>query len=459
MSASTTRFTSLASRLVLIGVIQLAALALTAAAIFFAQGSPHPPRPIEVITPEVHAQLESAGGDSLKLQELLLVIQEKRVEVSVYDTDLKLIASSAEPPLKVPRPTLRQRPSAVATENAIHIQNEGDPRLKGPPVVVSDFNIHQSVGYLVAVGIPAPSMTVAPVLILGIGLAILVLGALLTARWIVKPIDQLSLTARQLGTGNLSARTHFERNDEIGVLGRHIDEMAERIERLVAGERELLADVAHELRTPLARIRVAIDLASEGNALTAQHALNEIAVDATELISIIDDVFTASRLDVAAGNVPLRKSSVDPADLATAALDRIHTRHRDRKVQLDVTPGLPMIHVDPILFRRVIDNALDNAHKYTPDMNAAISLKVSEVPNGIAFQVTDLGVGISETDLPLVFKPFFRGDKSRTRETGGVGLGLTLAKRIVDAHDGTIEITSQLNAGTCVKITVPKATR
>jgi signal transduction histidine kinase len=108
-----------------------------------------------------------------------------------------------------------------------------------------------------------------------------------------------------------------------------------------------------------------------------------------------------------------------------------------------------------VLFRRVIDNLLENAHKYSPDPDAAIELVASHQGDDVAFEVRDRGIGIAPEDLPRIFTAFFRTERSRSRETGGVGLGLTLARRIVEAHGGTIEATSAVNVGTTLRVTIP----
>jgi signal transduction histidine kinase len=113
--------------------------------------------------------------------------------------------------------------------------------------------------------------------------------------------------------------------------------------------------------------------------------------------------------------------------------------------------ALPEIHVDATLFRRVIDNLLDNAHKYSPD-GGAITLELRADAGQVVFEVIDEGMGIADKDLPRVFEPFFRAERSRSRGTGGVGLGLTLAKRIIDAHGASIELSSQVGRGTRARI-------
>jgi signal transduction histidine kinase len=301
------------------------------------------------------------------------------------------------------------------------------------------FHPHGVRGVLVARGVHgAPPGLTGPLLVLFGGFAILVIGALITARWIVGPVERLSRAARALGSGDLKARSRLDRDDEIGELGHRFDEMAERIAGLLVTEKELLANVAHELRTPLTRIGVALDLANEGDAEAARAALIEIAVDVSELETIVDDLLTAMRFEISPGKgpaqLPLRRQTVPASDTGD---------------------DLPMLHVDPVLLRRVLDNLLENAHKYTPDLASPIELRARRDGHNVVFEVRDRGVGISSEDLPRIFTAFFRSERSRSRETGGVGLGLTLAKRIVEAHDGTIDVTSTLNVGSTVRVTIP----
>jgi len=322
--------------------------------------------------------------------------------------------------------------------------------------MVLGFTVHGKRGYLVARGVHRSPGLTGPLLTLICGFIVTAIGALITARWILRPIERLSGTARAFGAGDLGARSRLERGDEIGELGRGFDEMAHRIERLLVTEKELLANVAHELRTPLSRIGVALDLAGEGDSDAARAALTEIAVDVTELETIVDDILTAMRFEVArGGELPLRRAVTAPAEIAEAAADRLRSRHSDRPIELEVAADLGMIDVDPRLFRRAIDNLLENAHKYTPDRAAPIRLAVSRAgEHAVAFEVSDRGIGIAEDDLPRIFTAFFRSDRSRSRETGGVGLGLTLAKRIVEAHAGTIEVASAVGVGTTMRLTV-----
>jgi signal transduction histidine kinase len=191
--------------------------------------------------------------------------------------------------------------------------------------------------------------------------------------------------------------------------------------------------------------------------------MTEIGVDLSELEVLIDDILTAARLEAAGGRTAagfaLRHEEMGPDVVCARAAERFRAKHPLRPVAIAVASDLPRVWVDAMLFRRVIDNLLENAHKYTPAPDATITLRASAEARGVVFEVEDHGMGIPPDDLPHVFTPFFRGERSRSRGTGGVGLGLTLAKRIVEAHGGTIDLTSTVGSGTTVRVVVPAFTR
>ena len=590
------RFRSLASRMVAVGVLQLALLAATAIAIFLLEGPRGPTMPEDHVDPR---KLELLAGDPEALQQALADLRDKRVQVSIYNSQRQLIATNVDPPLAVPQrwrprgpggpgrdggpppfggppddregpppadpgpppddrgpppgagsntaspppvdhgrgpsprdddrrgPPPGDRPPAATGSNTAAGSNtatgsntaspprddlrrgppgdedgrgppprdderrgpppgddgrgppprDGDrgpprdgrgppgdrPRLGGDRPMLAPFHIDGDRGVLIARGAQAkPPGWAGPVITLVCGLLILVFGAVVTARWIVRPIDRLARAARALGRGDLAARSRLERTDEIGELGHRFDEMADRIENLMRSEKELFANVAHELRTPLARIGVALDLAGEGDAEAARASLAEIAVDVTELETIVDDILSAMRFEIASGKgavaqLPLRRAHVTPDSIVAAAVERQRSRHRDRPIEVSIAGELPMLDVDPMFVRRVLDNLLENAHKYTPDADRPTTISARCEGTRVVFEVTDRGIGIGSEDLPRVFTAFFRGERSRSRQTGGVGLGLTLAKRIVEAHDGTIEAESVSGAGTTMRVVLPVA--
>jgi signal transduction histidine kinase len=284
---------------------------------------------------------------------------------------------------------------------------------------------------------------------------------LLIWRTLVSPLQKIAAAARAFGEGNMAARTGVDRADEIGQVAEAFDEMSERVSRSREAERELLASMSHELRTPLARIRVAVDLAAEGDCETARASLVDVAEDLDEMEALMSTIFSTTRLQMAAAardgqSVPLQRSDVDLPALVAKAVAHQRTQHPGRIYSLDVRarPTVRWIRADAILVRRTIENLLDNAHKYSPE-GAPVTVEVAEEAGSFRVVVTDRGFGIDPGDLPRIFTPFFRADRSRARATGGVGLGLALAKRVVEAHGGHIAVSSLLDTGTTLTFTLP----
>ncbi len=297
------------------------------------------------------------------------------------------------------------------------------------------------------------------------GLVVVGAGALGTVRWISLPIARLTRAAEALGEGDLRVRAGLRRGDELGGLGAAFDEMAARMQRLLTAERELLANVSHELRTPLARIKVALDLAVEGDADAARLAISEIALDLAELETLVEEVLQATRFALADGRAPmsglgLRTEQTSARDLAEESAQRFVAHHPTRVLNVRLPDeealarAVPLV-VDPQMLRRVLGNLLENADKYSPERDTPIDLIVETTPQATRFSVVDRGIGIPTEEIPRVFDPFYRSERSRSRGTGGVGLGLTLAKRIVEAHGGTIEVARGIDSGTRMVVTLP----
>jgi len=391
--------------------------------------------------------------------------------VSVYDEGRTLLASNVEPPLVLPDwskgpppPRLRDKgppPTSVEQLGRLLIGRDPRPQLRRPDIywrLGSDGRNGTVVMRRVETG---PGVW--PLLLtLGSGFLVLGLGALLTARLTVRPLKVLSRAASKFGAGDLGARTAIKRNDEIGEVARAFDDMAARIQRLVRTEKELMANVAHELRTPLSRIRVALELAAEGDAEEAQSSLSEIAVDLAELERLVSDVLTTTSLELsgdqaARHGLPLSLAQVSARQIAEDAAGRFRARYPARKLATRFESELPGLAADATLLRRALDNLLENAHKYSPGGAEEICFAAARVGGSVCFEIKDTGVGIDAADLPRVFTPFFRAERSRTRSAGGVGLGLTLAKQIVEAHGGILALSSAPGEGTTANVLLPSA--
>jgi signal transduction histidine kinase len=287
-----------------------------------------------------------------------------------------------------------------------------------------------------------------------LGLVVLVVALVSAplARTIARPIEHLGRVARRLGEGDLKARVSLHRSDEIGALARTFDEMAERLSRLLEAQRELLGNVSHELRTPLARLKVALSLAAEAPPGQAGRHLEAALEDVAELDSLVGDLLTTSRLD-AGGGLVLRRERMDPLPLVEAAITRLGRLHPGRTVRSRLEPTRA-IDGEPALLGRVLDNLLDNAARYSEPVSP-IEVELRPRDEGVELAVRDHGIGIASEDQARVFTPFFRADRSRARHSGGVGLGLPLSKRIVEAHGGRLVLESRPGEGTTVRVWLP----
>jgi signal transduction histidine kinase len=493
-SPTTPARTPLALRLSLLGLGQLAVLA-AAALVIGELVRPPPPHDLTVRVDDAVEHIEALEARADLEAALAALADAHGLSFSLYGEDGELLASSSHPPVPLPRgvsgrPRVGPRegpppfpppwaggpppwaggpppglgpPLGLGPPPELRGSAELGPLSEPPPGPGARADLPPIVRLLsgrralTARGEPPPGY-LGPLLTALVGLVVIVAGAFLTARWIVRPLESIARAASKVGAGDLTARTSIVRGDELGTVARTFDDMAVRVEDMVRAERELLANVSHELRTPLARVRVALDLAAEGHA----DALADVALDVAELEGIVDDVLLAYRFDASRGRQGLPVGTLLQTradDVCREAQRRFAARHPERPLALELAPDLPDVLADAPLLRRTIDNLLDNAHKYTPDRAAPIRLVTAMRNERIEIAVIDRGMGISPEDLPHVFEPFFRADRSRTRGAGGVGLGLALAQRIVQAHEGSIDAESELGRGTTVRIALPPARR
>jgi two-component system OmpR family sensor kinase len=420
-------------------VLVVAAVVVAGAAV----GPGGPGNRPERIVEYAASQTAEALHDPVRLHQILRRAHDAfGIEVAVFDGE-RLVAANVDRP---PSPLPASERARLAAGAAFRIP--GRSWAYAAP-------LHGTPGaYAVLAGGWQPFSLTRVAVVIGAVLLALAIASVPLARGVTAPIERLTVAVRRLGEGDLSARAGLCGPGEVGDLGRAFDEMAGRLERLVRAERELLANVSHELRTPLARIRVALELAAEGDQARAHRSLSEIGTDLTELERMVADVLTAARLDRAAGDLPLRREPVDLRALLAEVASGFRELRPGRELQVHAE-GLPgAIEADPALLRRAVDNLLDNAAKYSEE---AAPLGLSARPDGrsIAIEVRDQGIGIDGADLPNLFTPFFRTDRSRARGTGGVGLGLALVKRIAEAHGGSVEVESVPDQGSIFRLLLP----
>lgn len=283
------------------------------------------------------------------------------------------------------------------------------------------------------------------------------IAALWLARSFTRPLARIVETSRALANGQLSARVGLDRRDELGELASTLDQMASRISALQRARTELLALVSHELRTPLARIRVALDIASEGDASPARSPLLDVGTDLGELERLLGDTLAYVRLELVdhgGAGTPLTLEEVDPGSLLSEAAARFERTWPGRGPRLELGPDLPLLEADRVLLTRVLMNLLDNAAKYSP-AGQTILLRATGVGEVLVVEVTDRGAGFSDLELARVFEPFFRAQGPGPATSGGLGLGLTLCRRVVEAHRGTISAHSAPGEGTTLRVVLP----
>ena len=394
-------------------------------------------------------RLGELRGDPARLEvELRRASGAFGVELAVYEDAGGLVAASGEDPPPPLPPDERDR----LGEGPVRL---GGPRFAWAARIPGDPPAHA----VLAAGRHAFPLTRGAAFLAAL-LVALALASIPLARAIARPLERLTAAARRLGDGDLSARSGLRRGDEVGELARAFDEMADRLERLVRSEKELLANVSHELRTPLSRIRVALELAAEGDAERARRGLAEIGADLAELERLLEDVLTAARLDLASGRagagVPLRMEAVEVGALLARAAERFRAAHPGRELEVREGAGLPALEADGSLLRRAVDNLLDNAAKYSP-AGEPVRLEARAEAGLLVLEVRDRGMGVDPADRARLFTPFFRSDRSRTRGTGGVGLGLALVRRIAEVHGGTATLDPDPAGGTVARLRVPVA--
>ena len=277
-------------------------------------------------------------------------------------------------------------------------------------------------------------------------LTLIFVGAFLSIRWILKPVRWLGEGVREVGQGNLKHRVPVKRSDELRDLAEAFNDMTDRIRSMLHTKEQLLLDVSHELRSPLTRVKVALEFLPEGK------ARDSIADDVSEMEKMINEILETARRHHLHGDLKLQPT--DLASLLEAILPDF--QKHPPGVQVDELPETLVINIDPGQIKTVFNNIIANGIKFSDADSDPVCISAKPQPRQTVVQITDYGIGIPEEELSFVFEPFYRVDKSRSKDTGGYGLGLSLCKTIMEAHNGKIEITSKPGEGTTVSLYFPE---
>lgn len=280
------------------------------------------------------------------------------------------------------------------------------------------------------------------------------IGGVWYARRLVKPIETITDAARSLRQGDRDARTGLEGEDEISVLGKTFDEMADAIEADRQLERRLTADVAHELRTPLQAIQATVEAMQDGVLPADEERLGTVRNETVRLARLADAILELTRLE--RGSLPFEMARIDVSAPVRAAVDANEAliESCDLTLSVDITERVYVIG-DPDRLQQAVGNLLSNAARYTP-AGGRIEIRCSAQADQAVIEISDTGIGIAEQDLPHVFSRFWRADAARATATGGLGIGLAVTKEIVERHRGTIGVESAWGSGTRFTIRLPK---
>lgn len=287
---------------------------------------------------------------------------------------------------------------------------------------------------------------------LSITLSIIV--GLFMAKRISRPILKMVDATKQISAGDYKVRieetTETKELDDLIV---SINYLAGSLEKQEMLRRQLTTDVAHELRTPLTTVQTHIEALIEGVWEPTEERLQGCYDELTRICKLVKNLERLTRME--SNNLILNKTKFKLLDLANKVIKNFETELKNKNLSVSIRGNASEVYADQDQISQVMFNLISNAVKYT-QTSGEIKITVSETNDSIVFCVEDNGIGIAENDIPFIFERFYRGDKSRNRNTGGNGIGLAIVKAIITDHGGRIEVESRLNKGSCFMVSLPK---
>ncbi|WP_322800712.1 sensor histidine kinase [Thermoflexus sp.] len=279
-------------------------------------------------------------------------------------------------------------------------------------------------------------------------------GTLVFSR-LVRPLRALQQAARRIAAGDLRAQIPAQEAGELGEVAQAFNRMAEALARAEQQRRQMLADIAHELRTPLGILQGHLEALIDGVLPLELEQIAQIHDEVRHLARLVEDLRLLTLAE--AGQLRLDREMVDLKRLIEETVDGIALQAAEKGLHLEVeVPAeLPPILADPTRIRQVLMNLLTNAVRYTPS-GGQIVVRAQDLGDGVRVSVRDTGIGIAPEDLPHVFDRFYRAERSRSRADGGSGLGLAIARHLIEAHGGRIGVESTPGEGTCFFFTLPR---
>jgi two-component system OmpR family sensor kinase len=409
---------------------------------------------IKELANEAAALLRSDGARALPAW--IADTERKYKERRIYIVD-----STGDDVLKRPLPNYLRRYVSRLQHAGLLGENRDDGRSIDDPLLLTPLFTDRN-GHVYSIMIAGPSWpmnmlnaTDVRIVIFGFAILISALVCWWLARYVSKPVERLQSSARELAAGNLDARVGEEfsrRHDELGVLARDFDVMAEHVRTLIASKEDLLRGMSHELRSPLARLRVALGLARRSGADMPKQ-LDRIELEAERLDTLIGQMLQLSRLR-SAEPTHIRET-VEITSLLGEVVDDARLEADAKNAGVDWTPpGAILVEGDSQLLRSAFENVLRNAVRFTaPGTSVRTELRLEDSQAHLLIE--DHGPGVPEAELERIFEPFYRVAESRDRESGGTGLGLAITARIAALHGGTVVARNIEGGGLRVEIIIP----
>lgn len=276
------------------------------------------------------------------------------------------------------------------------------------------------------------------------------------SHYLTKPIADLRKAAHQISYGQLETRLSnklLNRKDEIGCLSQEFNNMAEHIDLLISAKERLLQDISHELRSPLARLQIAVALCQSKTNNDGQEDIERMELEITRLDQLIGKILSLAKLQDPHKKLELKK--VDLIEMVNTLIHDANYEYKQKNINIIFNHSKEcIVNVDELLIHSALENILRNALRYTPE-NSKISISLTNKNNIITYEVSDQGEGVPKQDLESIFKPFYRVDSARPTTTGGYGIGLALTKKAIELHKGTIVANNLKPQGLSIKFMLP----
>lgn len=283
------------------------------------------------------------------------------------------------------------------------------------------------------------------------------------SKYVTGPLQEINRIAKQLACGKLTQRVKIKQDDEIGDLAVSFNDMADQIEKQEKMRRDFVADVSHELRSPLTNIQGFIEALMDGKDKTLEDRARYLGIlhmETLRLTRLVNELLDLSKLE--AGRQPLDRRPVDILDVINSSLSKAEPAAQDKNVSLalEISGGQgrqqPMVLATHDRLEQVMTNLLDNAVRYSPaGSSVTVTVAVTEPNDTVDVTVADHGKGIPPEEIPLIWERFYKVDKARSRDTGGTGLGLAIVRKIIESLGGQVRVTSEAGKGTAIGFSLP----